>query len=149
MSDDDILERLTNSQRLVTVMLQISAEDSSARVGAWNLRDIAAHLAATERECYEPRIRAIASGENPSFDIYTNDDTDFSGIQLENALDEWSASRERLIAYVRTLDGERRALTGHHLKYGDVSVDRYLEIALEHDRNHLRGLERLAGQRTR
>src|SRR5438477_11398207 len=85
------------SQQLVTAMLRISAEDSSARVGAWNLRDIAAHLAATERECYKPRIRAIASGENPSFDIYTNDDTDFSGIQLENALDEWSASRERLI----------------------------------------------------
>ncbi len=105
MSEDDIFERLTNSQRLMTVMLQVSAEDSSARVGAWNLRDIAAHLAATERECYEPRIRAIASGENPSFDVYT--------------------------------------------KYGDVSVDRYLEIALEHDRNHLRGLERLAGQRTR
>ncbi len=149
MSEEDIFERLTNSQRLMTVMLQVSAEDSSARVGAWNLRDIAAHLAATERECYEPRIRSIASGENPSFDVYTNDDTDFSGIQLESALDEWSASRERLIAYVRTLDGDRRALTGRHEKYGDVSVDRYLEIALEHDRNHLRGLEQLAGQRTR
>ena len=60
-----------------------------------------------------------------------------------------SDGRERLIAYVRTLDGDRRALTGRHAKYGDVSVDRYLEIALEHDRNHLRGLERLAGQRTR
>src|SRR2546430_7168971 len=149
MSDDDILERLTNSQRLVTVMLQASAEDSSAGVGAWNLRDIAAHLAATERECYEPRIRSIASGENPSFDVYTNDDTDFSGIQLESALDEWSASRGRLIAYVRTLDGDRRALTGRHEKKADVPADRYLEIALEHDRNHLRALEQLTGPPTR
>ena len=146
---DDILEKLFNSQQLVTVMLQISADDSSARVGAWNLRDIAAHLAATERECYEPRIHAIASGENPSFGVYSNDDTDFAGIQLENALEEWGASRERLLAYVRTLDGDQRSRTGRHEKYGDVTVDRYLQIALDHDRNHLRGLERLAGQLTR
>ncbi len=145
----DILEQLANSQQLVTAMLRISAEDSSARVGAWNLRDIAAHLAATERECYEPRLRAIASGENPSFDTYTNDDTDFGGIQLENALEEWSVSRQNVIDYVRTLDAHQRGLTGHHAKYGDLTVDRYLQIALDHDRNHLRGLERLAGHLTR
>jgi hypothetical protein len=142
----DILEQLVNSQQLVTVMLRISAEEPSARVGAWNLRDIAAHLAATERDCYLPRIRAIASGENPTFDVFTNDDTDFGGIQLESALEEWSVSRRTLIDYVRTLGGHERGLTGHHVKYGDVTVDRYLEIALEHDRNHLRGVERLAGQ---
>ena len=145
----DILEQLGNSQQLVTAMLRISAEDSSARIGAWNLRDIAAHLAATERDCYEPRIRAIASGENPSFDVFTNDDTDFGGIQLENALEEWTESRQRLIDYVRTLDRDQRGLTGHHEKFGDVTVDRYLEIALDHDRNHLLGLERLAGELTR
>jgi len=142
----DILEQLANSQQLVTVMVRISAEEPSARVGAWNLRDVAAHLAATERDCYLPRMRAIASGENPSFDVFTNDDTDFGGIQLESALEEWSVSRRALIDYVRTLDGHERGLTGHHVKYGDVTVDRYLEIALDHDRNHLRGLERLAGQ---
>jgi len=142
----DILEQLANSQQLVTVMVRISAEEPSARVGAWNLRDVAAHLAATERDCYLPRMRAIASGKNPSFDVFTNDDTDFGGIQLESALEEWSVSRRALIDYVRTLDGHERGLTGHHVKYGDVTVDRYLEIALDHDRNHLRGLERLAGQ---
>ena len=146
---DDILEQLANSQQLVTAMLRISAEDSSARVGAWNLRDIAAHLAATERDCYIPRIRAMASGENPSFDVFNNDDTDFGGTQLETALEEWSSSRQSLIDYVKNLDAHQRGLTGHHAKYGDLSVDRYLQIALDHDRNHLRGLERLAGQKTR
>jgi len=146
---DEIFDRLLNSQQLVTAMLRISAEDSSARVGAWNLRDIAAHLAATERDCYVPRIRAIAAGENPIFDFFTNDGTDFSGTQLEAALEEWSATRERLIDFVRSLDGAQRTLTGHHDRYGAVTVDRYLEIALEHDRDHLRGLERLAGEVTR
>jgi hypothetical protein len=130
-------------------MLRLAVDDSSARVGAWDLRDIAAHLAATERDCYVPRIRSIAAGENPSFDFFTNDGADFSGVHLDDALDEWTATRLMLLGYVKTLDGEQRALTGRHERYGEVTVDRYLEIALEHDRDHLRGLERLAGQLTR
>ena len=146
---EEIFERLASSQQLVIAMLRLAADDSSARVGAWDLRDIAAHLAATERDCYVPRIRSIAAGENPTFDFFTNDGTDFSGVHLDDALDEWTATRMLLIGYVKTLDGEQRALTGRHERYGEVTVDRYLEIALEHDRDHLRGLENLAGQRTR
>ena len=147
---EDILERLLNSQQLVIAMLRVSAEDSSARIGAWDLRDIAAHLAASEREAYVPRIRAIAGGENPAFETYTNDDTDFSGIHLEDALDEWIATRTMLVGFVRGLDEEGRTkLTGQHERYGEVTVDRYLQIALQHDQDHLRGLERLAGQLTR
>jgi hypothetical protein len=148
--NDAILDELQNSQQLLIAMLRVSAEDPSARVGAWDLRDIAAHLAATEREAYVPRIRAIAAGENPTFGFYSNDETDFSGTHLDDALDEWIATREMLIGFVRTLDEEQRTkLTGHHEKLGSVSVDRYLEIALRHDRDHLGGLERLAGELTR
>ena len=148
--NDVILEDLVNSQQLVIAMLRVSGEDASARVGAWDLRDIAAHLAATERDCYVPRIRAIAGGENPTLGIFNNDGADFSGIHLDDALDEWTATRLMLIGYVRTLDeNQRSGLTGLHERYGNVTVDRYLEIALAHDRDHLRGLERLAGQLTR
>ena len=147
---DDILEKLLNSQQLMIAMLRVSAEDPSARVGAWDLRDIAAHLAASERESYVPRIHAIAAGETPSFGLYTNDDTDFSGIHLDDALDEWTATRMMLVGFVRTLEPDQRTkLTGHHERYGEVTVDRYLEIALQHDQDHLRGLERLAGELTR
>lgn len=148
--NDSILDDLVQSQQLVIAMLRISAEDPSARVGAWDLRDIAAHLAASERDCYVPRIRAIAAGENPVFDFFTNDESDFSGIHLDEALDEWIATRLMLVGFVKTLDDERRAgLTGQHERYGAVTVERYLAIALEHDRDHLRGLERLAGELTR
>jgi hypothetical protein len=148
--NDTILDDLENSQQLMIAMLRVSAEDPSARVGAWDLRDIAAHLAASEREAYVPRIRAIAAGENPTFSYYNNDDTDFSGIHLDDALDEWVGTRTMLLGFVRTLDEEQRTkMTGRHETLGDVTVDRYLEIALRHDRDHLRGLERLAGELTR
>jgi hypothetical protein len=148
--NDTILDDLMNSQQLVTAMLRVSAEDPSARIGAWDLRDIAAHLAATEREAYVPRIHAIAAGENPAFGTYNNDETDFSGIHLDDALDEWLATRTMLVGFVRTLEEEQRTkLTGHHEAHGKVTVDRYLEMALRHDRDHLLGLERLAGELTR
>ena len=146
----DILDDLVGSQQLVIAMLRVSVEDPSARVGAWDVRDIAAHLAATERDCYVPRIHAIAAGENPTFGLYSNDDTDFSGIHLDDAVDEWTATRLMLTGFVRTLGAEQRTvLTGRHEQYGEVTIDRYLEIALQHDRVHLRGLERLAGELTR
>jgi DinB family protein len=148
--NDAILDDLVSSQQLVMAMLRVSVEDPSARIGAWDVRDIAAHLAATERDCYVPRLRAIAAGEHPSFELFTHDGADFSGIHLEDALDEWTATRLMLIGYVRTLDEEQRTrLTGRHDRYGDLTVDRYLEIALKHDRDHLSGLERLAGELTR
>jgi hypothetical protein len=148
--NDALLDELMNSQQLVIAMLRVSAEDSSARVGAWDLRDLAAHLAASERDCYVPRIRAIAAGDNPTFGVFSNDDTDFSGIHLDDALDEWIATRAMLIGYVRTLDEDQRTgRTGTHVRFGKVTVERYLEIALKHDRDHLSGLERLAGQLTR
>jgi hypothetical protein len=147
---DEIIERLSNSQQLVIAMIRVCAEDPSARIGAWDLRDIAAHLAATERDGYVPRIHAIAGGESPQFGTFTNDDSDFSGIHLDDALDEWTATRAMLLGFVQTLETDQRTkLTGHHERYGDVTVDRYLEIALKHDRDHLQGLERLAGQLTR
>jgi len=148
--NDTILDDLVSSQQLVMAMLRVSVEDPSARIGAWDVRDIAAHLAATERDCYVPRVRAIAAGEHPSFELFTHDGADFSGIHLEDALDEWTATRLMLIGYVRMLDEEQRTrLTGRHDRYGDLTVDRYLEIALKHDRDHLSGLERLAGELTR
>ena len=145
-----ISEELLNSQQLVIAMLRISADDPSARIGAWDLRDIAAHLAATERDCYVLRIRSIAAGENPTFDFFTHDGHDFSGIHLDDALDEWIATRMMLVGFVQTLgEDQRTKLTGRHERYGEVTVDWYLQMALQHDRDHLRGLERLAGQLTR
>jgi hypothetical protein len=142
---DDLLA----SQQLVAAMMMMAADDPSARVGAWSLRDIAAHLAASERECFEPRIRAMAAGERPAFEYYTNDETDFSGTTLEAALDDWSAARARLADLTRDLTDDERGRVGFHERFGEITVERYLEIALEHDRDHLAGVERVAGARRR
>src|SRR5216683_2460938 len=76
----------------MVAMTQLVADDHPGRVGAWTLRDIAAHLATTEKECFEPRIRAMAAGERPEFEFYSNDDRDFEGISLESALTAWACT---------------------------------------------------------
>jgi hypothetical protein len=136
-------DALIASQQLIAAMIRLAADDElSTRVGAWTLRDIAAHLAATERECFEPRITAMAQGERPRFEHYSNDERDFDGTQLEAALAEWAETRGRLVDYVRGLSEEERQGVGFHQRFGELTVDRYLQIALEHDQDHLRGLER-------
>jgi len=146
---ETLLEELKASQQLVVAMTQLVADDVPARVGAWNLRDIAAHLAATEKECFEPRIRAMAAGQRPEFEWYSNDERDFDGITLQSALTEWTETRNQLIDFVRGLSDEERSRVGVHTKFGEVTVDAYLRIALDHDQDHLRSLERLATEASR
>lgn len=144
-----LLDELQSSQQLVVAMTQLIADDAPARVGAWTLRDIAAHLSTTEKECFEPRIRAMAAGERPAFEYYSNDERDFDGITLQAALTEWTDTRARLLDFVRGLSGEERARVGVHTKFGELTVDGYLRIALEHDQDHLKSLERLATEAAR
>jgi len=142
--NETLLEELKASQQLVVAMTQLVAEDEPARVGAWTLRDIAAHLATTEKECFAPRIRAMAAGERPEFEYYSNDQRDFDGITLTAALSEWAETRTLLIDFVRSLSEEERGRVGVHAKFGELTVDAYLRVALDHDRDHLRSLERLS-----
>lgn len=144
-----LLDQLMASQQLIIAMLSVVPEDAAARVGAWDRRDIAGHLTATERDCYEPRIRAIAAAERPEFGFFSNDGADFGDIDLEAALADWRATRARIADFVSGLSDAQRRLTGRHETYGELTVSRYLEIALEHDHEHLRDLERLAGARIR
>lgn len=146
---DALLDQLASSQQLLVAMTQLIADDAPDRVGAWTLRDIAAHLATTEKECFEPRIRAMAAGERPEFEYYSNDERDFDGITLPGALSDWNETRGRLIEFVRGLSEEERARIGVHRKFGELTVDGYLRIALEHDQDHLLSLERLATEAAR
>lgn len=145
---DELLDELMASQGVVIGMTRIIADDDH-RVGAWTLRDIAAHLAASEKECFEPRIRAMAAGQSPRFEWYSNDERDFDGLTLEGALAEWTETRARLVEFVRGLSPDHRRRTGTHETYGEITVDAYLRVALEHDRDHLGALERLAGELAR
>jgi hypothetical protein len=138
-----VLDELESSrQRISAALVRLSRSGPHQRVGNWSPRDVAAHLAASESECFEPRIRAIAGGARPQFDFYSNDGRDFSAVDLDSALEEWAEARARLTEFVRLLSERELAQVGTHREYGELTVPAYLAVALEHDREHLRDLER-------
>lgn len=143
---DTLLDELIDSQRQVAAWIRRRARgESQIHVGAWSVRDVAAHLSVTEVECLEPRIHSIAGGGNPHFHFYNNDNRDFSGTNLDDALADWARTRARVLDFVEGLTEAQLRLTGTHDTFGELTVSRYLEIALEHDRDHLRALEEAAG----
>lgn len=143
MIDQALIDRLAASQEQVAGALRRPASDhvAESRGGAWSARDVAAHLAATEVECFEPRVRAIAAGNRPRFAFYSNDNRDFSAVRLEDALAQWAVTRARLLDFARSLSQDELTRVGVHSRYGEVTVPRYLGIMLEHDREHLHDLE--------
>lgn len=136
-----VAEDLMASQQRIAARMRLLDAGVAARVGEWTVRDVAAHLAACDKECFEPRVRAMAGGARPRFDFYSNDDRDFGDVELAAALDEWSVARARLCGFVRDLSPEELNRVGQHDEFGEITIERYLEIALEHDRDHLEALE--------
>jgi hypothetical protein len=134
---------MASQQRIASRMRGLDAE-GAPQMGEWTVRDVAAHLAACDSECFEPRVREMASGERPRFEFYSNDDRDFGDVELAAALDDWSAARARLCGFVRDLSGDELNRVGVHDEFGKITIERYLEIALEHDREHLEALEQSA-----
>ena len=142
---NDIIAQLKNSQSRLSACLIPVADDQDwrPRPGAWSFREIAAHLATAESECLQPRLKRIASGEHPHFELYLNTDRDFSGFYFCAALRDWANTRQAIFDFVRGLTVEQLTLTATHAFYGTLTVPGYLQAWLAHDQEHLDELERL------
>jgi hypothetical protein len=149
--DPALINKLEASrQELSSAIRRHAVQDvTHPSTAGWSARDVAAHLAACEVECFEPRIRAIAESNRPRFGFYSNDDRDFSRVRLDDALAEWAVTRARLVDFARSLSPDELMRVGAHAKFGEITVSRYLGIALEHDHDHLRDLEHGASEPVR
>jgi hypothetical protein len=115
----------------------------------WSFRHIAAHLEACQTECVLVRVRQIAAGAKPKFEFYDNDGWDFSDRDLRDSVREWRESRARVFSFVRSLSQERLSRTGSHRTFGEITVLDYLNVDLDHDREHLADLKEMLGGRAR
>ena len=115
----------------------------------WSFRHIAAHLEACQTECVLVRVRQIAAGAKPKFDFYHNYGWDFSDRDLRHTVREWRESRARVFDFVRSLSSERLSRTGSHRTFGEITVLDYLQVDLDHDREHLADLKAMLGERAR
>lgn len=93
---DRLLAGLAESQEKLCSLLASAADEQDWRPasGEWSFRQIAAHLATSERECLAERLRRIASGEQPYFEGYHNTGRDFGDVDLRRSLQEWTYTRD-------------------------------------------------------
>ena len=108
----------------------------------WSFRFIAAHLATTEKECYQDRVMRIAVGESPHFESYFNTGRDFGTLDLLDSLRAWAATRQEIVDCASDLSEAQLALTGTHAAFGTLTVQGVLQLMLDHDREHIRDLEK-------
>jgi hypothetical protein len=116
-------------------------QDWQPRPGEWSFRFIAGHLATNERECFLERIERIASGEDPSFDYYSNDGYDFNNLGLRDWLQAWRETRQAIFERLNGLPELAWALSGTHRSYGRITLMDVLESIRAHDTEHLEGLK--------
>ncbi len=138
-----LVVQLDSTQQQISNLLDSVADDQDWQPapGEWSLRFIAGHLATNEKECFLDRIDRIANGEEPTFEYYSNDGYDFSGVSLRGALQEWRATRRAIFARLLGMPESAWSLTGTHRQYGRITLMDVLRSMLEHDQEHLEGLK--------
>jgi hypothetical protein len=142
---EQLIEQLQSTQAKVIALLESVADDQDWQPNPekWSFRYIAAHLATVEKECLQDRVNRIAAGEYPHFESYFNTGRDFSQHDLADSLQAWAATREEIIAFLRTLPPERWRFTGSHAVFGRITLCDVLQTMLEHDQQHMRQLDRM------
>lgn len=140
----ELIAALEASTAEIAAVLESVATDQDRRPnkGSWSFREIAAHLEACQTECVLVRIRQIAAGAKPKFEFYDNEGWDFSDRDLRRSVRDWRDSRARVFAFVRSLSPERHTRTGSHRTFGEMTVLDYLQVDLDHDREHLADLKK-------
>lgn len=144
-SRSELITQLRLSQKFLAALLELTAEvqDWQPEPAEWSFRLIAAHLVTLERDCYIPRVRRIAAGENPHFGRYVNTGVDLECGDLRESLDRWAAERSRLLGFVAALSDDELHHIGVHETYGTINtVDALSELA-EHDLRQFRHVEQL------
>ncbi len=132
-----------SERRLREVLLSVAdRQDWRPAPHEWSFREIAAHLEASQRECVLVRVQQIASGSHPHFEFYWNTGRDFGTVDVKDSLRGFAEARQAVREVALGLSPEQQHFTGRHRTFGELTIQRYLEIDLEHDQGHLCDLER-------
>jgi hypothetical protein len=143
-----LVSQLEASQAALTSLLQAVAgqQDWQPDAESWSFRYLAAHLATTEKEAFQERVKRIVGEETPYFAYYLNTGWDFSRDELLDSLQAWATTRREIIDFVLALPPEALQRTGRHQTRGVMTILDVLQLMLEHDQEHLQELSQLVSK---
>lgn len=114
--------------------------------GRWSIMEVVQHLADAEL-AYGWRIRMILAHDTPAIQGFDQDlwakALDYRSVQLEEALAQLETLRRANLNLVRRQDEAALDRVGLHDEVGPMSVRMILYILANHDRTHLRQVERI------
>jgi uncharacterized damage-inducible protein DinB len=112
---------------------------------AFSATEIVYHMVDVEK-LWQQRLQRLISGESREFIAMDPDkvaiDSDYNTKDYEAGLEDLAELRQRSIELFRGMLDEQFELTGTHTRYGEMSVDKIMEIMTNHDAQHARQLER-------
>jgi hypothetical protein len=141
--------------RLARALKSFSAEALRRQPGPgkWSAIEIACHLRDIDR-LYAERVTkaAFASGpDRPRFWMMDNarvaELLGYRSAEPTAVLKEHRRRREELMSLLRALPHASWQRTGLHPKRGEITIEKLASVIADHDDNHLRQIEALAGKR--
>ncbi len=109
----------------------------------WTPAEIVSHLIAVERSVWQARLATLES-ESESEPRWSPQEPglapDFEGAAFETVLAAFTHERARTVATVIALDDAGWARAGNHDVYGRLDVAGLLQVAIDHDAEHVRSL---------
>lgn len=143
----ELLERLAAGPgRIATAARLVAAAESSGGTppGEWTARDVVAHLAAVETVVFHARLDQLAAGGGPEPEWAWTEPGPLDAPEaatLEGALGLFAARRSATVTRVTGLDEAGWARAGIHATYGRLDVAGLLGVVVDHDDDHLGGLD--------
>lgn len=133
--------------RAVTAGLDEAQRRHRPAPGEWCLNEIMAHLLHVETELFLPRLRRIASEEDPVLPTFSPEtwtrERDHGLDAFDTSLAAFQRARLETIAFLRGLPtdaGERRAVSGF---FGPLTLQQHATHIADHDVEHLAQVARV------
>jgi uncharacterized damage-inducible protein DinB len=108
--------------------------------GKWSALENLAHLARYQ-EIFLDRIDKILKQQGPAFSIYRAEQDpeweSWKGLAYKEVVARLAASREKLVARLKSLSPDDYARTGIHPRFGEMNLALWVEFFLAHEGHHL------------
>ncbi len=155
---DYLLDRLIASHEAICEKLYLMADYQDWRPpkfealqengtrDAWSFRLIGAHLAMLEQESYLFQLDGLIKRSNQTFSSYWNSEEELGRPELTDSIILWKERRRKFVERIKNLGPDRDELTAEHDVYGTITPDRLIEIAMNHDSDHLNHLIKIIKQ---
>lgn len=126
-------------ERLGPIALRAAGTGSPA--GEWTPTEIVRHLIAVEDEVHVRRLREVTTQDDPHWS-WTEPGLapGYEEATLDDVLSAFAVARAATVAIYRALDEAGWNRSGTHATFGRLDVIGLLELAVDHDAEHLAGL---------